>query len=85
MGFLPTLAFWGLDGYFLWKERLFRALYDVRTQQEGDLDYGLDTSRVSNLVPQNNWWRAVFSRTLCLFHGAVLLTSTTVVVITLAR
>jgi len=22
---LPVLAFWGLDGYFLWQERLFRS------------------------------------------------------------
>ena len=28
VAFLPVLAFWGLDGYFLWQERLFRALYD---------------------------------------------------------
>lgn len=24
---VPTLAFWGLDAYFLWAERLFRELY----------------------------------------------------------
>ena len=29
---IPILAFWGLDGYFLSQERLFRSLYDrVRT------------------------------------------------------
>ena len=26
--FVPVFVFWGLDGYFLWQERLFRALYD---------------------------------------------------------
>ena len=25
IGFVPVLFFWGLDGYFLWQERLFRA------------------------------------------------------------
>ena len=84
VAFLPALAFWGLDGYFLWKERLFRALYDhVRTQEEDDLDYGLDTSSVSNLSPQHKWWRTVFSRTLWLFHGAVFLTITTVLIFVL--
>ena len=32
IGFLPVVVFWALDGYFLWQERLYRALYDrVRT------------------------------------------------------
>ena len=25
---IPVIAFWGLDGYFLWQERLYRARYD---------------------------------------------------------
>ena len=28
IGLVPVFFFWGLDGYFLWQERLFRALYD---------------------------------------------------------
>ena len=28
LAYLPTLVFWGLDGYFLWQERLYRALYN---------------------------------------------------------
>ena len=24
---IPVIAFWGLDGYFLWQERLYRARY----------------------------------------------------------
>ena len=40
---VPVLAFWGLDGYFLWQERLFRALYDhVRRLDEGDIDYAMN-------------------------------------------
>ncbi len=35
VGFIPTVAFWGIDAYFLKSERLFRALYDhVRTGDE---------------------------------------------------
>ena len=31
----PILVFWALDSYFLWQERLYRALYDhVRTLEE---------------------------------------------------
>ena len=28
VAWVPVVFFWGLDGYFLWQERLFRALYD---------------------------------------------------------
>ena len=42
---LPVLFFWGLDGYFLWQERLFRALYDhVRGLEEDSIDFSMDVS-----------------------------------------
>lgn len=25
----PAISFWGLDAYYLWQERLYRALYDA--------------------------------------------------------
>jgi len=69
---LPVVVFWALDGYFLWQERSFRALYDhVRTREEADLNYGMDTRSAPNLTPYH---RAVFSRTILLFHGAILVT-----------
>ena len=40
---VPVIAFWGLDGYFLWQERLYRALYDhVRTLAEDQIDFSLN-------------------------------------------
>ena len=37
---LPIAAFWGLDGYFLWQQRLFRAHYDkVRTLPAERIDF----------------------------------------------
>ncbi|MYB37482.1 MAG: hypothetical protein F4Y26_08890 [Gammaproteobacteria bacterium] len=40
---LPILAFWGLDGYFLWQERLFRAHYDcVRNLPDAEIDFSMD-------------------------------------------
>ena len=40
IGIVPVLLFWGLDGYFLWQERLFRALYDhVRELKNGEVDF----------------------------------------------
>ena len=78
---LPVLAFWGLDGYFLWQERLFRALYDhVRAQSDSQLDYAMDTGLVPDRVDLE-WGYAVLSRTLWLFHGALLVTVVVVLLV----
>ena len=72
---LPVVAFWGLDGYFLWQERLFRALYDqVRGQEESDVDYSMDVGVISERGSEHGWLSATFSRTLSVFHGVILIT-----------
>src|SRR3954470_5394625 len=35
---LPIAAFWVLDGYFLWQERLFRRLYDAVRRPDSDVE-----------------------------------------------
>ena len=70
---VPVVAFWGLDGYFLWQERLFRALYDhVRVLEESDIDFSMDTARFQQ-GRRRTWIGATFSRTLIGFHGALAL------------
>lgn len=82
LAFLPAFSFWGLDGYFLWQERRFRALYDhVRSQDEALSDYSLDTGTVPDLTSYHTWRSAAFSRTLALFHGAVVVTVVAVVLV----
>ncbi len=70
LAYFPAIAFWILDAYFLWQEKLFRALYDyVRALQEKDVDFSMDTSVVREQVKP---WRDVpFSLTLLIFHGTV--------------
>jgi len=66
----PTVAFWILDGYFLWKERLFRRLYDrVRTMPEADVDFSMDTSVIRS--DERGWGVVIVSKTLLIFHGTV--------------
>ncbi len=69
IGFVPVLVFWGLDGYFLWQERLFRDLYNqVRTLQEVRVDFSMDTSAC-----HRSWWSATLSITLWPFYGSLAL------------
>ena len=71
LAYFPALAFWILDGYFLWQERLFRKLYDkVRIMDEADIDFSMDTSCVEDQVKP--WREVTISKTLKIFHGTII-------------
>ncbi len=71
IGLVPVIIFWGLDGYFLWRERLFRALYDhVRSMEETDIDFSMDINGFRT-GRTRSWLGATFSRTLVFFYGAL--------------
>lgn len=66
----PSIVFWGLDGYFLRQERLFRKLYDhVRALKENEIDFSMNTGKVKNQV--DSWLSVTLSKTLLAFHGAI--------------
>lgn len=72
LAYIPLFSFWGLDGFFLWQERVYRQLYDhVRAKEVDVIDFCMDTRKVSNDV--DGWFKAVFSKTLVIFHGILLL------------
>lgn len=59
----PVVILWGLDGYFLWQERLFRQIYDeVRKMTNTDFNMRLQGK------PESGWLGATFSRTLAPFY-----------------
>ena len=63
---LPALGFWILDGYFLWQERLFRAVYnEIRVQS--DTDFEMNPMKHKN-KPKCSWISAIFSLTLNIFY-----------------
>ena len=71
IGLVPVFFFWGLDGYFLWQERLFRALYDnVRSLDKNAIDFSMDTSAYKTGYTRT-WLGAALSRTLIFFYGAL--------------
>ena len=71
LAYLPAIAFWVLDGYFLWQERMYRKLYKaVRKQELGpDDEFSLDASGYKKQVP--SWPATCVSTTLLIFHGMV--------------
>lgn len=72
LAYLPAIAFWFLDGYFLWQERLFRKLYDyVRELKEDEINFSMNTSIVE--ADNNSLYDAIVSKTLFIFHGVIIL------------
>ena len=70
----PILVLWALDGYFLWQERLYRALYNhVRTLDESQVDFSMNVTPFSTDY-RRSWLGATLSRTLFFFYGALVST-----------
>jgi hypothetical protein len=66
LGVILTLVFWFLDSYFLWQERLFRALYNhVRQLTPEDVDFGMDQMQFAG---ETKWYAAPLSMTLWPFY-----------------
>ena len=82
LAYFPAVVFWGLDGFFLWEEKKYRALYDhVRRQDESAVDFSMDTT-VSQ-EEAKNWVDATMSKTLIPFHGVLIIAIVVVTVLTL--
>lgn len=83
LSYFPAISFWGLDGYFLHQERLFRALYDhVRILDEKDIDFSMNISIVKDKV--DSWAAVTLSKTLLVFHGVIVVTIVLVMGLSLA-
>lgn len=67
---LPAFLFWGLDGYYLHQERLFRKWYDAVRLGKAPADAGpfsMTTSPVRGDAP--GWWRTCWSATIGWLYG----------------
>ena len=68
-----TLVFWGLDGYYLKQERLFRRLYNKARQIDpARVDYSMN---VSEFLKSDNcrYFRLLPSVSLLPFYGALVI------------
>lgn len=78
--YLSTPLFWILDGYYLSLERQYRQLYDVvRLKSVDEIDFDLNASGFNTGV--NTWFSSLFSKTLSIFYGTLLVLTVTVMFI----
>lgn len=79
LAYFPTLMFWLLDGYFLSQERRFRSLYEhVIKLDEAAIDFSMDTQPFKATPTRNKWSHALFSPTLLIYYGVLLVAMSTV-------
>lgn len=79
LAYFPMFMFWLLDGYFLSQERRFRSLYEhVSRLDEGAIDFSMDTQPFKNTPSRNKWLHSIFSPTLLIYYGLLLVTMTIV-------
>lgn len=82
-GLIPIIAFWFLDGQFLWQERLFRSLYDDVRRPNADIE--IMSMNISCYKDTKTWAKATFSATLILFYGALVLVDVALLIAAAAR
>jgi len=72
LAYIPASVFWGLDGFFLWQEQLYRKLYDhVRMLKDEDIDFSMNTTPFK-ADGKITWIKATLSKTLIPFHGVLI-------------
>lgn len=74
VGLVPAVMFWGLDGYFLYQERLYRKLWDTTSKecQTAPTDFRMKPNKEERV--NECWVCATFSKTLFSFHGTLVAT-----------
>lgn len=70
--YISTPIFWFLDGYYLSQERQYRGLYNqIKSKVEEEIDFDMNAKPFNK--NKNRWIPSVFSTTLNLFYGALLI------------
>jgi len=59
---IPVFAAWGLDAFYLQRERMFRALYEAARRETGEPSFLLDPNGWKSAVP--GWVLTMLSRSL---------------------
>lgn len=75
LSFLPLVAFWLLDSFYLQKERKYRNLYkNISIKEESNIDFNMD---IRNIVMSGKeasricYFKCLFSITEVLFYGVI--------------
>lgn len=67
---VSTLMFWGLDGYYLWLERSFVALYQLVAAKADDaINFSMQIDKSHAVC---TWFKTLWRPHLVVFYGSIL-------------
>lgn len=69
IAFISIMAFWILDSFYLYQERLYRFLYDEVATKSENIDFSMKTERY---MKSGQFISAMFSKTLIIFYVPIL-------------
>lgn len=67
---IPVFTCWGLDGFYLRRERMYRALYEAERRQAGEGSFVMKADDYMTSVP--SWSRTVLSRSLFWLYASLI-------------
>lgn len=83
IAFVPIIIFWGLDAYYLSRERAYRSLYKyVSALDETNIDFDMDISISTCQSDKNKFWNCVKSPTELFFYLPLLILVVVIILIT---
>lgn len=83
VAYVPVIVFWGLDAYYLLKEKLYRSLYDkVRQTEEDNIDFSLNATAEEFGGNKNSYCRCLLSTTELWFYLPLALVCTGIIIVT---
>ena len=83
VAYIPVIAFWGIDAYYLLQERLYRSLYDkVRQTDEDTIDFSLKATTQEFNSNRNTYSNCLFSITELWFYVPLSAVCTGIIIIT---
>lgn len=83
IAFVPIIIFWGLDAFYLSRERAYRSLYKyVSDLDEANIDFYMDISIPACQNSNNNFWNCIKSPTELFFYLPLLISVVVIILIT---
>lgn len=85
VAYVPIVAFWGLDAYYLRQERLYRKLYDkVRMKEENEIDFSMNAALPEFMTTKTSYPSTLISITEIWFYLPLALLAAAVTLFSLA-
>lgn len=73
LAFIPLIAFWFIDSFYLQSERKYKQLYKtILTKENDEIDFCLDTNSIDTKGTRMQYWRCLLSKTEVWFYGPII-------------